>query len=231
LDNNSATIAGDSFGNSVPSLDWYDTKLSYGRSDFDVGKIFVASAIYAIPNRTLSPRLLGIFRNGWEIGGIYKHSSGAPFTPLIGGDPLGKGGTDPWDYPDRISSCDSVNHNFRHTGLNYVNLACFPVPGGAIPNPHLLGNASRNVITGPGLADLDMSLFKNNMVKKFSDSFNIQVRAELFNVLNHTNFTPPNSNNQQLYNGSLALLPTAGELTTPTATTSRQLQLAVKIIF
>ena len=59
-----------------------------------------------------------------------------------------------------------------------------------------------------------MSLFKNNYVKKLSEDFNIQFRAELFNVLNHTNFTPPNNNNQQLYNGSLAKLSTAGLLTT-----------------
>jgi hypothetical protein len=231
LDNSSATIAGDSFSNSVPSLDWYDTSLSYGRSDFDVGKIFVLNAIYTLPDDPNLHGFTGVARNGWQLAGIYKQSSGTPFTPLIGGDPLGKGGTDPWDFPDRISTCDSVNHNFRHTGLNYVNIACFPVPGGSTPNPHLRGNASRNVITGPGLADLDMSLFKNNYVKKISEAFNIQFRVDLFNVVNHTNFTPPNNNNQQLYNGSLAPLPTGGVLTTPTATTSRQLQFAVKVIF
>jgi hypothetical protein len=68
-------------------------------------------------------------------------------------------------------------------------------------------------------------------VKKLSEDFNVQFRAELFNVLNHTNFTPPNNNNQQLYNGSLAPISTAGVLTSPTATTSRQLQVAVKIMF
>ena len=105
-------------------------------------------------------------------------------------------------------------------------------PGGSTPNPHLRGNASRNVITGPGLSDVDMSLFKNNYVpKEISEAFNIQLRAEFFNVLNHTNFDPPNNNNQQLYNGSLAQLSTAGVLTSPTATTSRQLQFAVKVIF
>jgi hypothetical protein len=231
LDNSSATIAGDSFSNSVPSLDWYDTSLSYGRSDFDVGKIFVLNGIYTLPDDTNLKGFAGLARNGWQLGGIYKQSSGAPFTPLIGGDPLGKGGTDPWDFPDRIPTCDSVNHNFRHNGLHYVNIACFPVPGGSTPNPHLRGNASRNVINGPGLADLDMSLFKNNHVKKVSEAFNIQFRVDLFNVANHTNFTPPNNNNQQLYNGSLAPLPTGGVLTTPTATTSRQLQFAVKVIF
>ena len=242
LDNNSATIAGDSFSNSVPSLDWYDTSLSYGRSDFDVAKAFVLSAIYTLRDANGLKGFTGALRNGWQLGGIYKQSSGPPFTPLIGGDPLGKGGTDPWDFPDRLTGCDPVNHSFRNTGLKYVNLACFPFPGGeGTPNPYLRGNASRNVINGPGLAELDMSLFKNNYIKKISESFNLQFRVELFNVANHTNFTPPNNNNQQLYGApavplppppvTIAPLSTAGVLSSPTATTSRQLQLAAKIIF
>lgn len=242
LDNNSATIAGDSFSNSVPSLDWYDTSLSYGRSDFDVAKAFALNAIYTLPDDAALTGFTGSLRNGWQLGGIYKQSSGPPFTPLIGGDPLGKGGTDPWDFPDRVVNCDPVNHNFHKSGLNYVNLACFPFPGGTgTPNPYLRGNASRNVINGPGLSELDMSLFKNNYVKKISEDFNIQFRVELFNVLNHTNFTPPNNNNQQLYSAPVVPLPpppitiaplsTAGVLTSPTATTSRQLQFAVKVMF
>ncbi|HEY5215078.1 MAG TPA: carboxypeptidase regulatory-like domain-containing protein [Acidobacteriaceae bacterium] len=242
LDNNSATIAGDAFGNSVPSLDWFAPALSYGRSDFDIGKIFAMSAIYNLPNNDRTGGLAAVARNGWQLGSIYTQSTGTPFTPLIGGDPLGKLGTDPWDYPDRAPNCDPVNHNFKKTGLNYVNVACFPFPGGAgTPNPYLRGNASRNSITGPGFANLDVSLFKNNAIRKISDQFNVQFRVELFNVLNHTNFTPPNNNDQQIYSAppvplapsttTIAPLSTAGVLSSPTANSSRQLQLAVKVIF
>lgn len=92
LDNNSATIAGDSFSNSVPSLDWYDTSLSYGPSDFNIGNIFAFNAIYTLPDETSLHGFTAVARNGWQLGGIYKQSTGTPFTPLIGGDPLGKGG-------------------------------------------------------------------------------------------------------------------------------------------
>ncbi|MBB5343744.1 TonB-dependent receptor [Tunturibacter empetritectus] len=242
LDNNSATIAGDAFGNSVPSLDWFAPSLSYGRSDFDIGKIFALSAIFNLPEDKNVQGLTAIARNGWQLGGIYKQSSGTPFTPLIGGDPLGKLGTDPWDYPDRTPGCDPVNHSFKTSGLNYVNVACFPFPGGqGTPNPYLRGNASRNIITGPGFANLDVSLFKNNAIRKISDEFNVQFRVEYFNVLNHTNFTPPNNNDQQIYSApavplatgttTIAPLSTAGVLTSPTANSSRQLQLAVKVVF
>ena len=52
-----------------------------------------------------------------------------------------------------------------------------------------------------------MSLFKNNLIAKVSETFNVQFRAEMFNVLNHTNFNPPNDNNQQFYDASGDALP------------------------
>ena len=232
MDNNSATIAGDAFGNSVPSLDFFDPSLSYGRSDFDIGKTFVVSGIYNIDEDKNAGHALALVRNGWQLGTIYRVNTGTPFTPLIGGDPLGKGSSDPWDYPDEIGGCDPVNHAYRSNGLQYINTACFPVPGiletGA-KNLYLRGDASRNVITGPSLSTLDVSLFKNNTIKRLGENFNLQFRAEAFNVLNHTNFAIPSNNNQTIYDGNLA--PTGAGTLQSTATTSRQLQFAAKIIF
>lgn len=232
LDNNSATIAGDAFGNSVPSLDFFDPSLSYGRSDFDIGKNFVFNAIYTLRDSQSAKGVLASVRNGWQLGGIYKQNTGTPFTPLIGGDPLGKGGTDPWDYPDEVAGCDPVNHHFRSNGLAYINVSCFPAPGsenGAPANRFLRGNASRNVITGPGLSSLDVSVFKNNYIKRLGENFNVQLRAEAFNVLNHTNFAPPSNNNQQIYDGNLK--PTGAGVLQSTAASSRQLQFAAKVVF
>lgn len=240
MDNNSATIAGDAFGNSVPSLDFFDPSLSYGRSDFDIGKTFVLSTIYNLRDDKNAGTGLGLIRNGWQLGGIYRATAGTPFTPLIGGDPLGKGSSDPWDYPDEIGGCDPINHNFRSQGLAYINLACFPAPGtanGGTKNLYLRGNASRNVITGPRIQTLDVSIFKNNTFKGLGDTFNIQFRAEAFNVLNHTNFNIPSINNQTVYDGNLnptgtvVQNPNAAGVLQSTATTSRQLQFAAKIIF
>ena len=240
MDNNSATIAGDAFGNSVPSLDFFDPSLSYGRSDFDIGKTFVISGIYNLRDAKKASAPLEVIRNGWQLGAIYRATTGTPFTPLIGGDPLGKGSSDPWDYPDEIAGCDPVNHSYRSQGLAYVNLACFPAPGileTGSKNLYLRGNASRNVITGPGISTLDVSVFKNNAIRRFGDVFNIQFRAEAFNVLNHTNFAVPSNNNQVVYDGNLNPTgtviqnPKAAGVLQSTSTTSRQLQFAVKIIF
>jgi hypothetical protein len=227
IDDNSATVAGDAYGNSVPSLDWFAPRLSRGPSDFNVGKVFVTNLVWEVP-RTAARGVQGIVQNGWQVGGIYKLTDGTPFTPLIGGDPLGKKSSDPWDYPDRTVGCPVVNSGYKHNGaLNYVNLHCFTFPSPGTRR----GNAGRNIIVGPGLSELDMSLFKNNLIAKISDTFNVQFRAEIFNVLNHTNFNPPNNNNQQLFDASGNALGSGGVLSAPTATTSRQLQLGLKLIW
>ena len=97
-----------------------------------------------------------------------------------------------------------------------------------LPHPrHPLGNAGRNSLIGPGLSNLDLALFKNNPIQRISESFNIQFRVEFFNVLNHSNFSPPVSNNN-LYTANGQPVTTAGLITT-TATSSRQLQFALKI--
>lgn len=62
------------------------------------------------------------------------------------------------------------------------------------------------------------------------DRLNIQFRAEAFNVLNRANFSVPDRTVAQVFNQNLAALPTAGRLNS-TATTSRQIQLALKFIW
>jgi hypothetical protein len=79
---------------------------------------------------------------------------------------------------------------------------------------------------GPGLVNLDLSLFKNNRI---SERLNIQFRMEVFNILNRANFNPPTANNQ-VFDGSGNSVGTAGQLDT-TATTSRQVQFALKVIW
>jgi hypothetical protein len=227
IDNNSATVAGDAFGNSVPSLHWFDLRLSRGPSDFNIGKIFVINAIWDVP----AARVSGPFAwtvKGWELGGIFKLSDGVPFTPLIGGDPLGLNSTDPWDFPNRVLGCNLVNGNYRRDKqLDYVNLSCF-----TFPNPSTLrGNAGRNILVGPGLTNLDFSVFKNNYISRISETFNVQFRAEIFNILNHANFGPPNTTNQSFFDASGNLTGAAGVITSPTVTTSRQLQFALKFIW
>jgi hypothetical protein len=95
----------------------------------------------------------------------------------------------------------------------------------------LRGNAGRNIITGPGVTSLDFSVFKNNYIKSISERFNIQFRAEVFNILNHANFAPPSTpGNTDIFNGVGRVSDSVG-LLTRTTTTAREIQFAVKVIF
>ena len=98
---------------------------------------------------------------------------------------------------------------------------------------NLLGNAGRNSIVGPSLVNLDFSVYKNFAVRKISEAFNVQFRAEFFNVLNHANFAPPlpffGSSNAQLFNQD-GTKTGAGGLQA-TVTQPRDIQFALKVIF
>jgi hypothetical protein len=252
IDTGSSGIAGDTFGNSVSSLPLFDPRLRRGLSDFDVRHVGAINAIWLVPNPSNWSEVPKWFGSGWQVGGIYTITSGLPFTPTIGGDPLGLLGADLYAFPNSVPGCDPVNSNFKGNGLHYLNLNCFTRPAqtpdiagrcspfignGTKANPqfpgtcaNLLGNSGRNTVPGPGLQDFDFSVFKNNPIHRISETFNVQFRWEVFNIFNHANFNPPAPGARQVFAGSGALN-NAGILTSPTITTSRQMQFALKIIW
>jgi len=76
---------------------------------------------------------------------------------------------------------------------------------------------------------LDFSIFKNNYIKRISENFNAQFRAEFFNILNRANFAVPvNPDNTDIFNSSGAATGVAGLLTS-TTTTAREIQFALKV--
>jgi hypothetical protein len=77
--------------------------------------------------------------------------------------------------------------------------------------------------------DLDFSVFKNNYVRKISETFNVQFRAEIFNILNHPNFLSPTSN-ATIFNVN-GLDPGGVGVITGTSTTSRQVQFGLKVLW
>jgi outer membrane receptor protein involved in Fe transport len=219
MDNDSATIAGDAFSNSVTTWFWFAPSISWAPSDFNFTHTAVLNAIWQIPvSSSLKGPAAGVLR-GWEVGGIFKANSGVPTTPLISGDPIGaqNSGSDTFGIPDKIPGCDPINHNFKKSpNLIYINTSCFTLPkatpeiaancvpfgfsppGSAHPNSgiagtcsNLLGNAGRNSIVGPNLFNVDFSVHKDFAVTKISEAFKVQFRTEFFNILNHANFTPP----------------------------------------
>jgi hypothetical protein len=262
LDNNSGVVAGDTFGNGIGSLPWFDMKLNHALSDYNVGRTLVINANWILPMVKTDSSLVGWVANGWEFGTIFKANDGPPFTATFGtdGDPLGMLSTDPWDLPDRVRSPGCARPIHPGDPNNYVKAECFSVPlapnatywaancdpapptvGGPIdPSSlqcfNLRGNAGRNSVPGPGLMNLDFSLFKNNYIRKISESFNVQFRAEIFNILNHPNFSlPVEPDNTDIIDSTGAFQNppdngAAGVLKT-TTTKSREIQFALKVIW
>jgi hypothetical protein len=203
---------------------------------------------------------VGGLTNGWQLQSIFKVSDGIPFTPTFGtdGDPLGLNSSDTWDYPNRLtgSGCKSLVNpgNPNH----YIKTECFAVPtapnlaffsapaplgcdpafgsaNSADPNYlwcfNLRGNAGRNILTAPGLVNLDFAVFKNNYIRKISETFNVQFRAEMFNIMNRANFAPPVLPDQtDIFDSTGATNDSAGQLKS-TVTDAREVQFGLKIIW
>lgn len=260
LDSSSATIAGDAFSNSITTWYWFAPQISYAPSDFNVTHTAVANATWQLPAPQSLDAPAKAVLGGWQVGGIFRANSGVPTTPLIAGDPLGieNGASDPFSIPDRIRGCDPVNHNFKSNPggvfLGYINYNCFalptapasfaaqcsgfsnaasPAPAGRVYCSNLLGNAGRNSVIGPSLVNFDFSLIRNFAVTKISEAFNVQFRAEFFNVLNHPNFAPPlpffGAANAQIFNQNGSSTNSGGlqALTTQ----PREIQFALKLMW
>lgn len=82
---------------------------------------------------------------------------------------------------------------------------------------------------GPRLASLDFSAMKNTRLSKSHENLTLQFRAEFYNILNHSNFSPPIAN-RTVFTAAGAPVGTAGNITT-TVTTNRQIQFGLKMIF
>ena len=247
MDTSSGTVTGDQWANTIVNLwNWFNPRASRAVSDYNISKTLVLDVIWDVPGLKSVSGLAGRITSGWQLGGIYTASSGVPFTAGFGtdGDPLGLNSSTPFDYPNRLKGPGCASLTNPGNPRNYIKTQCFAIPTapsaafyaahcdasqGTFPQCfNLVGNAGRNTLTGPGLSELDFSIFKNNPIKRISENFNVQFRAELFNVLNRPNFLPPtNPDNTDIFNSAGAPTGVAG-LLTGTSTTAREIQFALK---
>jgi len=225
IDTLSATVANDAFPNGLFNQLFFDQRTTRGLSDFDVRQNFAFNFTWAVPAlKTRSGAAQWAF-GGWQLGGIYRASSGQPFTPQLGGDPLGMKLDQTSEVPDRLvgPGCETLVNpgNPNH----YIKTQCL-----AFPNPgNRRGNLGRNTLIGPGRSKFDASIFKNNTMRRFAENANIQFRAEIFNLFNRANFSSPTAN-LTVFDQTGSPVSGAGLITT-TQTTSRQIQFAVKVIW
>jgi len=199
-------------------------KLDWGPSTTDVRHLAVISGTYELPvgrNKALLNHTEGWrdkLASGWAVSAIETVQSGFPFTPQLGFNPTNNGDS---RNPIRPSwNPDFSGPVILGAPTQYFNPSAF-----ILPATGTYGNLGRNTLTGPGLAQLAMSLVKSTSI---NDRISVQFRAELFNLLNHTNFGTPNA---VVFSSSSPMpLPTAG-LITSTSTSSRQIQFGLKLLF
>jgi hypothetical protein len=255
IDTSSATVAGDAFGNSISSLDWFDMRLTRGPSDFNVNRTVVVNGTWDIPTAKSFAGPVRWFTDGWELGTILTLSDGVPFTPTwgTGGDPANTLSSDDFAFPNRLGGPGCATLTNPGNPGNYIKTQCFAIPTapqasnfwttnclGPFPQCfNLRGNAGRNSLSGPGVTSLDFSVFKNNRIRRISENFNVQFRMEIFNILNHPNFAPPGpgDGNTDIFDATGASLSptvvsggTAG-LLVRTTVPERQIQFALKFVF
>jgi hypothetical protein len=245
IDTSSGSMVGDEYSNSISSPLWFATKLNRGLADFNVAHNVEVNFTWELSTPKWAHGFQGWFLGGWQLGGVFEASTGVPFTPGFGGDALGVKSTDPnIDVPNLLGGSGCASPVNPGNPNHYIKTQCFAVPTAptqsfynancdpmfAFPTClNLRGNLGRNTLIGPGLLSLDFSVFKNNPIKRISDTFNIQFRSEFFNVLNHTNFAPP-LDNRNIFDSAGNPIGNAG-LITSTQTSSRQIQFAIKIIW
>jgi len=194
----------------------------YGRASFDVRHSGVIQGSYDLPlGRPSSPlgkSWRGWLAANWQVSGIVTLQSGLPFTPQLSYNPSNDGDT---RNPVRPSWNPNFNGKVILGGPNeYFSPLAFiqPLAG-------TYGNVGRNILGGPSLKQFDLALAKR---WSLSERVNLQFRSDFFNLFNQTNLNTPNP---VVYAGATGgPSPTAGVITS-TATTSRQVQLGLKLLW
>ncbi len=233
----------------VPSL----PHLDYGPAATDIRQIFAINASYELPFGSgkaflgNTGHITDHLISGWSIATISNLLTGFPFSPQLGYNPTGSGDSRNPVRPDvnpnftgklynRATTAQKVaqyfNPNAFSEPVSTLNTSTSAITGGYV------GNSRRDSLTGPGFADWDLSLLKTTQINQ---RIRLQFRSEFFNVLNHTNLQLPNevvyaaAPTYVTVGGVKTYTPAAPSATagtiTATANTSRQIQLALKVIF
>ena len=164
------------------TTDVFDYDIDRGDSDLDRRHSFVFNAVYALPSfknlGAVGSNILG----DWQLNTIASFYSGTPLNIFSGRDTAGLGGAGS-QRPDLVSG-QNVFANNSNDPLQIINPGAF-----AFPAQGRIGNLGRGAVRGPGIKNVDFSLAKN---WKIQERFNLQFRAEMFNVFNTVNFRAHN---------------------------------------
>lgn len=165
----------------------YNAASDYGPADFDRQHVFTLAHNYNLPfgkgQRWLNNahRFTEGVLGGWQFNGITTVMTGLPFSPMLANNASLNS-----DMNTRGDLVGNPTDSLDQTRNLWYNPSAY-----AIPAPFMFGNAGRNSLRGPGLTQMDWSLFKNFAI---TERTHLQFRWEVFNVFNHTNLALPQNN-------------------------------------
>jgi hypothetical protein len=147
---------------------------------------FQLSAIYQLPfgksQRYLSEGVAAAVAGGWQVNGVLSLYSGSPFWISAPATSL--------NAPGSPQLADQVKMNAQIYGARGLASRYFDTSAFAPVNTARFGTSSFDSLPGPGYGNLDVSLFRTFGIQ---DWLKIQLRMEAFNLINHPNFSNPDS--------------------------------------
>jgi hypothetical protein len=198
----------------------FDIASEYSRATLDRRHVFSMNYIYELPFFKSQHGAAGKLLGGWQASGIVTLNSGLPFTITTSSyDAAGLGNNPAAIAGNRPNLLCDPNTGGAQTLQQWFNTACFqtnPAVGTTLV-ANVPGTAGRGVVQGPPTQRIDFTMTKNI---RFGESRRLQLRAEAFNILNHTNFRTIGTN---------VTLATYGQVTA--VRDPRTIQLGAKFIF
>ena len=199
--------------------DFFNLDIERGNPGYDTTHRAVADLIYELPRFDGFSAPVRTILGGWQIAGIYSGTTGQPITISQG---CSQGWTCRADYiGGNIRVGDGVSFGTprvgSHQDVRYLNPDAFArvdEVGGIAQRP---GNAGNGLVRGPGQWTIDFSLSKNFSL---TEGIRLQLRADMFNALNHVNLTSLNGNVENADFGTL-----------DGARAMRQMQMALRLTF
>ena len=158
---------------------------NYALVDWNRKLNFVQSYVYELPfgqgkkwaSNGIASRVVG----GWQVSGILTMLTGTPFSITANGGSLNSpGSTQTANQVAPVSFPHGIN-----VGNPWFSTASFAQPVGVV-----FGNTGRNILTGPALFGLNLSLFKHI---KITERINAELRAEAFQITNTPQFSNPSN--------------------------------------
>jgi hypothetical protein len=197
--------------NSTQPMDPYNLHLDYASSNWDIRNRVVVDYSYALPFfKNSSNGFARYTLGGWQVNGITTLQSGMPFNVTLSGDTANIGITG--EQRPNVVSAPSTNCSVKHL-TNCITSSAF-----VTPPAYTFGNASRNILNGPGLVNFDFSVFKDIPI---TDRLRFQFRGEFFNLFNTPGLAEPNAIFATSSFGTIS----------STSNNNREIQLAGKLIF